>query len=83
FIELKWKILLYLWSYIIEMKLPFRKSFFSNAHFLKKVSNQNINELLIHLSSSLNGLSLEDIDERKKNNVNILNKKKIIILSKL
>ncbi|MDV3180878.1 MAG: hypothetical protein Q8830_01370 [Candidatus Phytoplasma australasiaticum] len=80
---MKWKILLYLGSYIIEMKLPFRKSFFSNAHFLKKVSNQNINELLIHLSSSLNGLSLEDIDERKKNNVNILNKKKIIILSKL
>ncbi|MDV3157408.1 MAG: hypothetical protein Q8889_00895 [Candidatus Phytoplasma australasiaticum] len=65
------------------MKLLFRKSFFSNAHFLKKVSSQNINELLIHLSSSLNGLSLDDIDERKKNNVNILNKKKIIILSKL
>ncbi|MDO8030205.1 hypothetical protein OC709_01595 ['Planchonia careya' phytoplasma] len=65
------------------MKLPFRKSFFSNAHFLKKVSHQNINELLIHLSSSLNGLSLDDIDERKKNNVNILNKKKNIIFSKL
>ncbi|MDO8053899.1 hypothetical protein OC707_00265 ['Opuntia sp.' phytoplasma] len=66
------------------MKLPFRKSFFSNINFLKNVSRQNINELLAYLSSSLNGLSLDEIDERKKNsNVNVLNKKKIFILSKL
>ncbi|MDO8057485.1 cation-transporting P-type ATPase [Candidatus Phytoplasma gossypii] len=66
------------------MKLPFRKSFFSNINFLKDVSRQDINELLAYLSSSLNGLSLDEIDERKKNsNVNVLNKKKIIILSKL
>ncbi|MDO8060128.1 hypothetical protein [Candidatus Phytoplasma citri] len=66
------------------MKLPFRKSFFSNINFLKNVSRQDINELLVYLSSSFNGLSLDEIDERKKNsNVNVLNKKKIIILSKL
>ncbi|MDO8059223.1 hypothetical protein OC683_01170 ['Crotalaria aegyptiaca' phytoplasma] len=66
------------------MKLPFRKSFFSNINFLKNVSRQDIKELLASLSSSLNGLSLDEIDERKKNsNVNVLNKKKIIILSKL
>ncbi|MDV3166242.1 MAG: hypothetical protein Q8807_00980 ['Waltheria sp.' little leaf phytoplasma] len=66
------------------MKLPFRKSFFSNINFLKNVSRQDIHELLAYLSSSLSGLSLDEIDERKKNsNVNVLNKKKIIILSKL
>ncbi|MDV3148814.1 MAG: cation-transporting P-type ATPase [Pigeon pea little leaf phytoplasma] len=65
------------------MKLLFRKNFFSNMNFLKKVSHQDINELLAYLSSSLDGLSLDEIDERKKNNnVNILNKKKIIILLK-
>ncbi|MDO8063944.1 hypothetical protein [Candidatus Phytoplasma bonamiae] len=65
------------------MKLPFRKNFFSNMNFLKKVSRQDIKTLLAYLSSSLNGLSLDEIDERKKNNnVNVLNKKKIIILLK-